>query len=278
MEFNLIYAPLAIALYLGAGLCLALGAVRERRGLRRMGILIACAAILVHAVWLVHSVPVAGRWDANFFNTLSLTAWLVSAVVLLSGLRLRTPEAGIIAFPIAAVCLMAQWLLPAEPLLLAHLTTTMQTHVLTSLLAYSLLSIAAINALLLAAQEYVLRHPRPMAQLERLPPLAVIETIMFRLITAGWVVLTVSLATGIVFIDHLFAQHLVHKTTLSIVSWLLFGALLLGRYRLGWRGQRAIRWTLAAMIILALAYFGSKLVLELILDRSWIAPAAGPLS
>jgi ABC-type uncharacterized transport system permease subunit len=106
-----------------------------------------------------------------------------------------------------------------------------------------------------------------------MPPLAVIETILFRLILTGWLLLTLSLASGLVFVDNLFAQHLVHKSALSVLSWLLFGLLLLGRWRLGWRGRRAVRWTLIAMAVLALAYFGSKLVLEVILDRSWQAAA-----
>jgi ABC-type uncharacterized transport system permease subunit len=162
-----------------------------------------------------------------------------------------------------------QWLLSLDPLILGQLSVTARLHIVSSLLAYSLLSIAAINAVMLAAQDYALRHPRMVRRLEFLPPLAVIETIMFRLIGVGWLLLTLSLVSGLMFVDNLFAQHLVHKSALSILSWLLFGLLLLGRWRLGWRGRRAVRWTLIAMAVLALAYFGSKLVLEVLLDRSW---------
>jgi ABC-type uncharacterized transport system permease subunit len=81
--------------------------------------------------------------------------------------------------------------------------------------------------------------------------------------------LTVSLLSGLVFVDDLFSQHLVHKTTLSIMAWLAFGLLLWGRWRYGWRGRSAVRLTLAGIVLLLLAYFGSKLVLEIILERSW---------
>jgi ABC-type uncharacterized transport system permease subunit len=89
------------------------------------------------------------------------------------------------------------------------------------------------------------------------------------LIGAGFVLLTVSLLSGMVFINDIFAQHLFHKTTLSIMTWLVFGVLLWGRWRYGWRGSIAVRLTLAGIILLVLAYFGSKLVLEIVLGRSW---------
>jgi ABC-type uncharacterized transport system permease subunit len=91
---------------------------------------------------------------------------------------------------------------------------------------------------------------------------------MFRVIAAGFVLLTLTLLSGVLFVDDLFAQHLVHKTVLSIAAWIVFGVLLFGRWRWGWRGRRAVQLTLAGMAILLLAFFGSKFVLEVILHRA----------
>ena len=93
------------------------------------------------------------------------------------------------------------------------------------------------------------------------------ESLLFQMLATGIVFLTVSLTSGFIFIENLFAQHLVHKTVLSILAWIIFTGLLIGRSRYGWRGQTAIQWTLIGFILLLLAYFGSKLVLELILHR-----------
>jgi ABC-type uncharacterized transport system permease subunit len=93
------------------------------------------------------------------------------------------------------------------------------------------------------------------------------ESLLFQMLGAGIVFLTISLASGFLFIEDLFAQHLVHKTVLSILAWIIFTGLLIGRSRYGWRGQTAIKWTLIGFVLLLLAYFGSKLVLELILHR-----------
>ena len=99
------------------------------------------------------------------------------------------------------------------------------------------------------------------------PPLTLVEALMFRLIFVGFALLTLALMTGAVFVENLFAQHLVHKTVLSLLAWGVFGALLFGRVRYGWRGKRAVRLALTAMVLLGMAFFGSKFVLELVLAR-----------
>jgi ABC-type uncharacterized transport system permease subunit len=260
--------------YLAAGLCLALGFFHAREGLRRLAIALAVLALLGHAVTLWTGMVTPAGWDVNFIHTLSLASMMVVVVLLLTSIRSPMLETGIIALPGAALCVWLQWLTEPAALILAQASVTLEVHIFSSLLAYSLLSIAAITAILLAIQDYLLRHPRTIRQLELLPPLTVLETLMFRLILSGWLVLSLSLLTGLMFVDDLLAQHLVHKTVLSSTSWLLFGLLLIGRWWLGWRGRRAIHWTLIAMFVLGLGYFGSKLVLEVVLDRTWTTPSA----
>ncbi len=172
-----------------------------------------------------------------------------------------------IVFPLAALLLAIDtFLAPAtNP---QQLEWQINLHAAFALLGYSLLSIAAVLAILLALQERALRQRRLDSGLIRaLPPLTLTEALMFRLIAAGFVLLTLTLLSGVLFVDDLFAQHLVHKTTLSIISWVVFGLLLFGRWRWGWRGRRAVRLTLAGMAILLLAFFGTKFVLELLLAR-----------
>ena len=109
---------------------------------------------------------------------------------------------------------------------------------------------------------------KKIATFSRIPtPVAPSAGVLLTTVGAGFVLLTATLLTGVLFVQDLFAQHLVHKTVLSVLSWLLFGGLLLGRWRRGWRGRIAVRWTLSAMALLVLAFFGSKAVLELVLHR-----------
>jgi ABC-type uncharacterized transport system permease subunit len=112
-----------------------------------------------------------------------------------------------------------------------------------------------------------LRVRQPAGFVRSLPPLETMESLPFQMIAAGFVLLTLALLSGFAFLEDMFAQHLVHKTVLSCLGWLVFGGLLLGRFRYGWRGRTAIIWTLSGFVILILAYFGSKAVIELILQR-----------
>ena len=136
-----------------------------------------------------------------------------------------------------------------------------------SIVAYSLLTLAAMQAALLSAQESQLRRRQFRGPLSILPPLQLMESMLFELIWVGVIALTLSIATGFIFMDDIFAQHLVHKTILSILTWLVFGVLLFGRWRYGWRGRTAVRWTLSGFVTLMLAYFGSKYVIEVLLER-----------
>jgi len=142
-------------------------------------------------------------------------------------------------------------------------------HILLSMAAAALLFAAAVTAILLVILDRRLRMRRIADLSSALPPLDALEKIMFRLVAAGFGLLTLALITGFVFVTNLFTQNLVQKTVLSLIAWLIFGVLLVGRLRFGWRGRSAVRWTLSGFGILAVAYFGVKFVLEYLFGRHW---------
>ena len=262
---------LTIAGYLLAAGLLAAGLFKDVRRLRLAGAAAGCAAALLHGIHLASTLTVPGGYDLNIFNSLSLVSWLTVVFILLSALRWQLLEVGVLAFPGAALWVVLQIALDPTPVVLSQAPPIIEAHVAASLVAYAILAIAALNALAIAMQDYILRRHRATGLLSILPPLTTMESLLFQLILAGWVVLTLSLATGFVFLDeNLLARHLAHKTILSVASWVVFGLLLFGRWRFGWRGRTAVAMTLSGMFILVLAYFGSKLVLEVILDRTWL--------
>jgi ABC-type uncharacterized transport system permease subunit len=170
-------------------------------------------------------------------------------------------------FPLAGLALVLSVGLPS-PERTAGFTPGIALHALSSALAFAVLAIAAVQAVLLGIQNQALRHHHTRGVVQALPPLTSMERILFELIWAGMALLTLSIASGILFIDNLFAQHLAHKTILSLAAWVIFATLLFSHHRLGWRGMRAVRWTLGGYAVLLLAYFGSKFVLEVLLNRS----------
>jgi ABC-type uncharacterized transport system permease subunit len=231
----------------------------------RPALVIATLGVAAHATWLLAAHR--GALDLHFFAALSLVACVVSALTLVVNLNRPVVALGVIVFPLSAALLLVDSFF-APPTVPTPMDWHIKLHVTVALLAFSVLSIAAAMAILLAIQERALRHRHITPWLSALPPLTLTESLLFRLIGAGFALLTLALLSGILFVSNLFGQHLVHKTVLSIVAWLVFGALLYGRWRHGWRGRSAVNLTLIGMSVLVLAFFGSKFVLELILHRA----------
>lgn len=145
-----------------------------------------------------------------------------------------------------------------------------ELHIVVSLLAYSLLVLAALHAAVMAMQERRLHAGEVDGRFGRLPSLVAMDTILFQLVMSGFVLLTLTLLSGVLFSEELFGRPFTfnHKNLLGVISWAVFAGLLVGRWGYGWRGRRAVRWTLAGFAILVLAYVGQKVVLEIILHRA----------
>jgi len=255
----------AIAFYLSSAGVLARPLMTGGQPLSRIGMTMASLAVLAHAAVLLSAHR--GTLDLHFFAALSLVAWIASALTLVVNFSRPVAGLGILIFPISAVLLAIDAFLAPRTAPEA-MTWQIELHVTIAVFAFGLLSIAAALAILLAIQERALRRSKFGHWLRALPPLTLTEVLLFRLIGAGFVLLTLTLVTGAVFVGNLFSQHLAHKTVLSIVAWIVFGVLLWGRWRHGWRGARAVNLTLTGMGILLLAFFGTKAVLELILHRT----------
>lgn len=228
---------------------------------------IAWLSALLHTVYIMLVFQEQNGFNFNFFNTACLVALFIVLILLFASLDKPLEKLGIAIFPLAALMLSLDIFLPDKTHFLTTNNWQMNFHILSSILAFSLLNIAALQAILLAIQDKQLRSHRPKRLILALPPLQAMETLLFQMIAAGLFFLTASLLSGFIFIEDLFAQHLLHKTVLAMIAWIIFSGLLLGRLRFGWRGKTAIQWTLIGFILLLLAYFGSKLVLELILKK-----------
>ncbi|GAB3385996.1 cytochrome C assembly family protein [Lysobacter fragariae] len=250
--------------YLIAAALLVAG-LRRDRSPGRTWLLPAIIAVVLHAAVHAMAWRNAGGADMHFFAALSLVGLGMGAMTTLYGATGRMAALGVVVFPIAAVMLLAY--AGYGHARTEALDWRLLLHAWCALLAYATLAIAALLAIMLWLQERALRRREFHGWLRALPPLVELEMLLFRTIAVGFALLTATLLSGVLFVENLFAQHLVHKTVLSVLSWLAFGALLIGRWRHGWRGGTAVRWTLSAMALLVLAFFGSKLVLELILGR-----------
>jgi ABC-type uncharacterized transport system permease subunit len=261
---------LAVLLYLLAALLAAVRLFRPGASekISRAAVLASgFGAAALHALVLYFNLHTDQGINLAFFHAVSLAGWTIALVILVSAFTKPVENLAIFMFPFIAAAVLVAGFSESSMLFKAGASWELGLHVLTSLLAWSLFAIASVQALLLWVQDKHLHNRQPGGFIRTLPPLQTMESLLFEFIAIGQLLLTGSLVTGFLFLEDMFAQHLVHKTVLSLVAWTIFALLLWGRYRFGWRGKKALQWTIGGFLVLLLAYFGSKAVLELILHR-----------
>lgn len=272
LYFMTLTLPLAIALYLSAALLeIHQRGVEQLTPFRRwLPKLLLLVAICAHAAVLGgYLFSAETTLNVHILHLFALLALLVALFSL--GFSVIRPSAmlDLSIYPVAVLSLLLL-LIPHGGIFISNYDQRIGLHIISSLLAYALLSICAVLAIQIALQDMFIRRGRIIWPFQHLSIISQ-EQLLFRLMLVGVLLLSVSLLTGLLFVDNLFAQHLAHKTILSIMAWLVFAGLLLGRWRFGWRGSLAIRLTLVGMLLLLLAYFGSKFVLEVLMQESWIS-------
>lgn len=229
-------------------------------------LVIVLGAVLLHSLLLYRQLVTPDGINFGFFNALSLLTWLIALLFMLIAFTRPVENLGIAILPLAAIAIVLEQVFHSEHILRPY-RDMLDIHIIISVTAYSILSLAAVQAVMTAIQDKHLREKHPGGFIRALPPLQTMESLLFQMIGVGFIMQGLSLVTGAIAIEDLFAQHLAHKTFFSIVSWAVFGILLWGRWKFGWRGKTAIRWTLGGFVSLLLAYLGSKLVLELLLGQ-----------
>ena len=249
------------AAYLLAALLLtryfALDKITNRhRTVTNLLLLIACIS---------HAYILKDYWqgDGIFFGLVTSTSfisWVVATLLFLTSLTKPVHVIGILVYPLTAVSVILLLLFPDTNSKLVSISIA--SHVFLSVGAYALLSIAVAQSILLNIQERLLHDHNINTFIDKLPPLQTMEDFFFQTLKMGCILLTLSLASGFIFVDEFFEQNLSYKTFLSVIAWGAFVGIVVGHKMFGWRGRNAILATQIAFSVMVLAYFGTKLVLE----------------
>lgn len=215
------------------------------------------AAVLLHAYVLYSVMLPHGTLTLGAAESTSLIAWIMAVLLLVTSRYHAMNALMAILFPLASLSLIALIGLP-QPAHDTYFSNGELIHILTSVLAYALLSLATLQALLLALQDRALKMRKLRGIVESLPALIRMERVLFDLITMGMILLTLSIVTGMLFVYSTPLTRLTPKALLALMTWAIFGILLWGHRVRGWRGRKAIRWTLGGSLLLLLTYYGSK--------------------
>ncbi|CAN5386048.1 cytochrome c biogenesis protein CcsA [soil metagenome] len=215
----------------------------------------------------------AGQLVFGFAAAASATLWIAVVIYSIESMIEPIHSVRLILYPAAAVACAFTLMFHGRALISVG-GPLFALHFVLALASYGVLLVAAIHAVISLAADRALhnhsaRQGQPSLLVAYLPPLLSMERLLFRLILAGFVLLTLTLSSGILFHERIFGTPLGfdHKTVFSFVSWIIFAGLLYGRYRHGWRGRVALKYTLAGFAALLLAYIGTQFVLEVILRR-----------
>ena len=238
--------------------------IRGRQGYRQLVLVATTLGAVCQTVSLYLTIHTDRGINLGIFTIASLTTLMVTMVVLLSSLKKPAESLFVTILPVTVITVLLAWLTPVEHIVWRP-PSMMISHVLISVLAYGLLMVAAFQSLLLSYQERQLKHHNQKRIVKALPPLQTMEKLLFEFLVVGVILLTLSLVTGFFFIEDMFATRMIHKTVFSLTSWGLFVTLLVGHWASGWRGQTAMRWTMAGFLVLVVAYFGWRMVVDFVL-------------
>lgn len=266
MNPAVVFGLIATALYLFATVLV----YRQFRGAsapsRLAVVLPGTLAVAAHGVSLYFLMETGHGLRLGLFPVASSAAVVGAGLVIVSSFYRPFEWLASLVFPFAAVMIPASlWINTGY--IARPLSHGIGLHVLFSIVAYAVLALSACQAILLLIQHRQLKHGNLKGVMRLFPPIQVMESMLFDGIWLGEALLTVAIVLGFLYVDNLFAQHLVHKTILALMSWVIFAVLLAGRHLRGWRGLTAIRFTLAGFAILVLAFFGTQFVLDLVMHR-----------
>ncbi|MEJ2045046.1 MAG: cytochrome c biogenesis protein CcsA [Reinekea sp.] len=226
----------------------------------------AIIGVLAHTASLASSLFVSEMLQMSLLNSISVCVWMTISVIVISSVTKPLHNLFTFFMPAGALFLIIAHLAPqmASPKLY---TAGMMAHIMISLLAYSIMIIVTLQALLVNIQtNHLHKHQFNSPITSILPPLQSMERLMFEWLMIGFILLTAAIVTGTLYVDNLLAQHLIHKTVLTLVSWIFYATLIFGHFYLGWRGQRASRLIYLGFGFLLVAFVGSKFVLEYLLQ------------
>lgn len=281
MSYDIVLHYLAALFYLGLGISIWSHLFKYKDLNKRsiLSYLILLAIIIIQGVAIHIGMLATGHIQINWTLGLSFTLWLGLIVYWFESHFMKINGFQLLLLPIGVIiCVLAAFIPTSEVSTTIHAQTNLfMVHLITSLFAYSLIALGSLQALIMTSLDNYLHKPQDFSTqpsflsrvLDAQPPLLVQEKLLFRLIWLGFILLTIAIITGMFVSMNVLGVILPsdHKTFFTLISWVIFGTLLFGRMIWGWRGRIALRWTLFGFALLMLAYTGTRLIFEELIQQ-----------
>ncbi|MBY6188104.1 cytochrome c biogenesis protein CcsA [Marinobacter hydrocarbonoclasticus] len=231
---------------------------------RKLITISAGVAVAAHALILGDAILMKDGQNFSLTNTLSLLVWIITLSVTIMTPKMKVLVVSPAVYLCAILAVVGLWLLPPKYITHFEAEPMVLIHVVLALLSYAVLLLAALYALQLAGIDRRLKQRQLMLN-PSLPPLMTVEKQLYHLIWIGFILLTLGLVTGWVFLDNFLGDGKGHKAILSMVGWAVYAIMLVRHHTKGMRIRSAVGFTISGAVLLSIAYFGSRIVRELIL-------------
>lgn len=254
--------------YIMASGIIITGMFQEKEPNNLVAIISVLAAMGFHLAILRNGILVEPELGQNMsmLNVASLVGWLISVTMLIASFRLPNTILLPVVYSFTGMIVLLSGFMPSAHVIQINVNPNLLIHISLALFAYACLAIASLYAVQLSYINFRLKEKNASLLHSSLPPLMAVENILFKLLLVGTILLTLSLVSGFMFLDNMFAKEQAHKTLLSLLAWGLYTLILMGHFIFGWRGRSVIWSTIVGGILLTLAYFGSRFVREVILN------------
>jgi len=263
----LVLSVFSIGLYSFGTFYQVLVYLRKIQAKQFISLLIGASAVSFQLIVTIDYTLQDNQLSLSFFNSASLIACFIVGCLLFFSTKKPLQTIFLAVYPVAALCTLGVLIFNDNAKTFSPTNSGIFVHIILSMIAYSVFSIAAVQAILVYLQNNNLKKRNHTILMRNLPPLLTMENLLFEMLWSGTILLALAITAGLIFVDNLFAQHLVHKSFLSILALIVFSSLLAGRKLHGWRGITASKWTLSGFGLLMLSFFGSKLVLEWLVNQ-----------
>lgn len=267
LSLPLVYTILALIAYTASFWYLFLHLMSKRLPNNWFMAILISLGLTLHLLVLSSDMLTIRGINYDFFNIVSFTSGFMLLLSFLFSTYRPVQALNLLAIPVAATGLILGFSFSklSFPAIEPH-SIQLDAHIILSLSAYTVLFMATMHAILMWFQNRELKNKgKRRLWVSLLPAFQAMESLLFDMLVIGFSLLSVALLLGLVTIDDFFAQHLAHKTVFSLISWFIYGALLIGHWKFGWRGNKAIQFTLLGFVLLAMGFLGSKFVLEMLI-------------
>jgi cytochrome c-type biogenesis protein CcsB len=237
-----------------------------KEALSKIAVILTSFGFAIHTFAILTRYVEAGHTPVtNLHESLSFFAWMMIGILLIVNLKYKVKVLGSFLTPIALLLMLFAFTLPKEIFPLAPVLKSFwhPFHVIFAFLGNALFTLTFCCGVMYLIQEHQLKSKKMGAITKRLPPLNLLDDLSYQSLKFGFPLLTLGIITGAVWAEYAWGRYWGWdpKETWSLITWLLYAALLHQRLTVGWRGRKAAMMAIVGFLAVLFTFLGVNLLL-----------------